>query len=249
MNYSAEIAYDGTDYSGWQIQINAHTLQEEVETALSKILQERISIMGCGRTDAGVHARSFYLNFTTEQNLDEAFLYKVNHLLPNAIVFYHIWQVPDGFSSRFDAKSRTYKYYLHQQKNPFLNGFSLFNERNLDIVKMNEACQFLIGKKDFISFSKAKTEVNNFICDIENAHWAIENEHLVFTIKANRFLRNMVRAVVGTLLDIGEGKQLPEFMIEVINKQSRSAAGKSVAAHGLFLEIVDYTKEEWQIKA
>jgi len=247
LNYCAEIAYDGTHFSGWQRQINAHTLQEEIENAISKILQEEITVLGCGRTDSGVHARSYFLNFkTNHQELNDQFIYKLNYLLPTTIVFECLWQVQDDFSARFDAESRSYKYYLHQEMNPFLNAYSLFYGRKLNIAAMNKACTFLLGRQDFKSFSKAKTEVNNFFCQISKAHWEMEGEQLVFTIQANRFLRNMVRAVVGTLLEIGEEKKEPEHVIQVIKDQNRSSAGKSVAAHALFLEEIKYNQSLWQ---
>jgi tRNA pseudouridine38-40 synthase len=248
LHYCAQIAYDGTDFSGWQRQINAHTIQAEIEDNLSKLLQESITILGCGRTDTGVHAKDYYFNFSAENTLPNNFLFKINHLLPTSIVVKSVYKVAKGFSARFDANGRTYEYHIHMEKDPFQNAYSLFVEKGLDIAKMNEACQYLLGRQDFQSFSKAKTEVNNFFCDITRADWSVEtNGQIIFTITANRFLRNMVRAIVGSLLEVGIGKQKPEYIVSVIAAKNRQAAGKSVAAKALFLTTIKYDKSEWQI--
>lgn len=247
MHYCVQIAYDGTDFSGWQRQLNAHTIQAEIEDGISKLLQQNITILGCGRTDTGVHAKDYYFNFDCSTSLPSNFLYKLNHLLPISIVVKNMYEVSEGFSTRFDAKERTYEYYIHTQKNPFLNAYSLYVGQRLDIEKMNKAGELLLGRQDFQSFSKAKTEVNNFYCEIHEAYWT-ENQtsQLVFKITANRFLRNMVRAIVGTLIEVGSGKQNPDYIVSVIEAKNRGAAGKSVAAHALFLTNIEYDKSTWQ---
>lgn len=246
MNYCLQISYDGTNYSGWQIQKNAFTIQEEIQSALQKITQTSHSIVGCGRTDSGVHARDFYFNVKSNEAWTPQVLHKLNSICSHSIAFKNMWLVPDEFNSRFDAISRTYKYEIHTQKDPFLDAYSLWFKYNLQIEAMNEACKFLLGTQDFECFSKVKTEVNNFMCTIEDAKFDQNGHQLTFTITANRFLRNMVRAIVGTLLEIGTDQKTSDQMLNIIHSKDRAMAGRSVEAKGLFLDKITYDKSKWQ---
>lgn len=249
MNYCVRIAYDGTNYSGWQRQTNAITVQQVIEEALNKLIQEAIQIIGCGRTDTGVHAMSYYFNFKTQKDLPENILFKLNAMCPHAIAFYDIWEVPRDFHTRFEAKERSYQYFIHTKKDPFSHAYSLLFTHELDIERMNKACQLLIGKQDFTSFAKTHTEVNNFFCTVSKAHWHVnEGKQLVFEVTANRFLRNMVRAMVGTLLEVGMGRQDISFITDVINAKDRSAAGQSMPGHALYLSKITYDQSLWQRK-
>ncbi|MDX1652832.1 MAG: tRNA pseudouridine(38-40) synthase TruA [Brumimicrobium sp.] len=240
--YFFECAYDGTDFSGWQRQPNADTVQETIECMLSRRFNEEVTIVGCGRTDAGVHARQFYFHADLDVDLDARELgYKLNKMLPVSIAVLKVYPVHDSAHARFDAVSRSYKYYIHSNKNPFSDRFSLYFPYRLDLDKMNHAARLLIGEKDFTSFSKLHTDVHTNICDLFNAEWkALENGQLVFGISANRFLRNMVRAIVGTLLQVGQGEMEAEEIVNILKAKDRSAAGVSVPAKGLFLDRVEY---------
>lgn len=246
MNYCFQISYDGTNYSGWQIQKNAFTIQEEIQSALQTITQTSHSIVGCGRTDSGVHARDFYFNVKSNEEWTAEVLHKLNSICSHSIAFKKMWLVPDEFNSRFDAIARTYKYEIHTQKDPFLDAYSLWFRYDLQIEAMNEACKYLLGTQDFECFSKVKTEVNNFMCTIEDAQFDHNGHQLTFTITANRFLRNMVRAIMGTLLEIGTGQKTSDQMISIINSKDRAMAGRSVEAKGLFLDKITYDKSKWQ---
>lgn len=245
MNYCFQIAYKGTAYSGWQRQKNAFTIQEEIENALSTILQEKVTILGCGRTDTGVHALDYYFNCKVNHELSFSILHKLNHLCSSDIGFKNLWQVPDDFSARFDALERSYIYRINTKKNPLNQDFSLWHSLNLDIKEMNKASEKLLGRQDFECFSKAKTEVNNFFCNITHAQFTQNDDEIVFTITANRFLRNMVRAIVGSLLDIGTGKNNAENIKTIIASKKRNMAGRSVAAKALFLSEIKYDKTQW----
>ncbi|MDB4347641.1 tRNA pseudouridine(38-40) synthase TruA [Bacteroidia bacterium] len=247
MNYCVRIAYNGADYSGWQRQKNAVSLQQTIEEALTKLIQEPIQIIGCGRTDAGVHALSYYFNFKTAKDLPEHILFKLNAMCPHDIAFFDLWEVPREFHARFEAKERSYKYFLHTSKNPFQQGLSLLYSHKLDLDKMNEACKLIIGKHDFTSFAKTHTEVNNFYCTIEKAQWTLNGEsQIVFEVTANRFLRNMVRALVGTILEVGIGRKDVSFINEVLSAKDRSAAGQSMPGHALYLSQIKYDQNLWQ---
>ena len=242
--YFLDISYKGTDYHGWQRQPNANSVQEEVENALKTMFQTEIGIMGSGRTDTGVHARQQVAHFDCKIALDIAELaFKLNRILPNDIVVNHAKAVHDDAHSRFDATLRSYEYFLHQKRDPFKVGTSYFYAKQLDLDKMNAAAKKLVGEQDFQSFSKVKTEVNNFICNIETAAWKIDNESLVFCVTANRFLRGMIRALVGTLLEVGLGNMSLEDFQNVIDVKDRTKAGRAVPADGLFLTTVQYPTE------
>ena len=240
--YVLKLAYNGTNYHGWQMQDNAHTIQSEITKKLSLLLKEQISITGCGRTDTGVHASEFFAHFDIDDLSypEKDLLHKLNNFLPEDIVIYELFHVSSDFHTRFSAISRTYSYYISQIKNPFKLSTSYYFNVNLDVDAMNKACGYLLAYTDFTSFSKLHTQTATNNCRIEMAGFEIVDKELVFTITADRFLRNMVRAIVGTLIEIGKGKLSAEAMKKVIEAKDRSGAGYSVPAHGLFLEKVVY---------
>lgn len=241
--YFIELSYKGTHYHGWQIQPNANSVQEELNKAFSTVLQEQISIVGCGRTDTGVHASFFVAHFDSEKQgleLWDKFLNKINGVLPKDIAVSNIKKVDNQASSRFDAKSRKYKYYIAKTKNPFKQEYSAYIHAKLDIEKMNEACKILFEYKDFTSFSKLHTDVFTNNCEIFEANWEETDSQIIFTISANRFLRNMVRAIVGTMINIGNGKIEVEDLRKIIEAKDRGKAGYSVPAKGLFLVDINY---------
>ena len=203
--YVIKLAYNGFNYHGWQMQDNAHSVQAEISEKLTLLLNENISIVGCGRTDTGVHAREFFAHFEIEELKfsEKDLMYKLNNFLPIDIVIYNIYQVPDDFHTRFSAISRTYRYYISTVKNPFSNNTCFHFFGNLDIAAMNKACNFLFEYKDFTSFSKLHTQTATNNCKIEQAVLEFNNNEFVFTITADRFLRNIVRVTMGTLLEIG----------------------------------------------
>ena len=241
MRYFIELSYKGTNYHGWQIQPDASSVQEEITKALATILQEKILLVGAGRTDAGVHASQMFAHVDTVKKLSNNYVHKLNAILPNDIVIKSIKEVSDDTHARFDAVSRTYEYRILLGRDPFLLETTWqLHQKNLQIEKMNEAANLLFKYEDFESFSKVKTDVNTFNCTIMKAVWTLEDKHLIFHIKANRFLRNMVRAVVGTLLEVGLGKKTVEDFRKIIESKKRSEAGLSVPAKGLFLTKVCY---------
>lgn len=240
MRYLLELAYKGTKYHGWQIQPNSNTVQAEVNKALSIILQANITTLGSGRTDAGVHAKQQYIHFDYHKELDAALIGKLNSVSPSDIAFYSIQKVDDNFNVRFDAVSRSYCYYIETTKNPFQTDLYYRFHQLLDINKMNEAAKLLLTHTDFECFSKVHTDVNTFNCTISLAEWRKVENKLEFRIQANRFLRGMVRAIVGTLLEVGQGKmKISEFQ-QVLKSNDRGKAGRSVPASGLFLTEVKY---------
>jgi tRNA pseudouridine38-40 synthase len=241
--YFIFISFKGTAYHGWQIQPNAVTVQKILDDALSVVLNEKITTTGAGRTDAGVHAMMFCAHFnalsddlTRRNNL----IFKLNRYLPDDISVYSLRKVFPDANARFSALSRTYKYFITRTKDPFFNTSSWYIYGNIELTAMNEAAQLLIGHSDFTSFSKLHSDTKNNICKIYKALWEEVDNRLVFTIKADRFLRNMVRAIVGTMIEIGSGKKnLIEFE-EIILAKDRCRAGKSAPAKGLFLENIEY---------
>ena len=241
MRYFIELSYKGTNYHGWQIQPDASSVQEEITKALATILQEKILLVGAGRTDAGVHASQMFAHVDTVKKLSNNYVHKLNAILPNDIVIKSIKEVSGETHARFDAVSRTYEYRVLLGRDPFLLETTWqLHQKNLQIEKMNEAANLLFKYEDFESFSKVKTDVNTFNCTIMKAVWTLEDKHLIFHIKANRFLRNMVRAIVGTLLEVGLGKKTVEDFRKIIESKKRSEAGLSVPAKGLFLTEVCY---------
>ena len=241
MRYFIQFAYNGTHYHGWQFQPNASSVQETLNKGLSVLLNSSINAMGAGRTDTGVHAKEMYAHFDFEMPIDVPFLiHKLNSYLPKDIAVFDIILVGDDAHCRFDATKRTYEYHINTIKDPFLEELSWYFKQKLDIVLMNEASKILLKHTDFQCFSKVNTDVNTFDCTIFEAYWKSENNKLIFTISANRFLRNMVRAIVGTLVNIGLHKiSLIDFE-NIIASKSREKAGFSVPAQGLFLTKIDY---------
>ena len=235
------VAYKGTAYHGWQIQPNAITIQDKLQQALNIVFKGDFDIVGSGRTDTGVHAyeQVFHLDITENMALDEIKA-KLNGILPNDIAIHHIRPVSPQAHARFDAVDRSYKYRIHFEKSPFQANESLFVPVRPNIERMNNAAEILLGQHDFRSFSKVKTEVNNFNCTIYRAQWHLEEDQATFEISANRFLRGMVRAIVGTLLDIGlEKKDFGDFKA-IIEGKNRSLAGRSVSPDGLYLCKINY---------
>lgn len=243
--YFLQLSYKGTNYHGWQIQPNAISVQEVIENALSTLLREKISVVGAGRTDTGVHASFFVLHFDTEnENIEPGNLvYKLNNFLPHDIAVQNLWKVKNNAHARFDALSRTYKYFILTEKDPFKVETSYKYIPTLDIQKMNEAAKLLFEFDDFTSFSRLHSDVKTNNCKISRAEWKQEGTQLVFTIKADRFLRNMVRAVVGTLLEVGKGKLTINEFKNIIELKNRGAAGASAPAAGLFLVDIEYPEE------
>lgn len=245
--YFIKLLYDGTNYHGWQSQNNAITIQSEVEKALSVLFPQKIKITGAGRTDTGVNAREFYAHFDVDNSFDNDklhdLIYRLNAILPSDISIYAILPVNKDAHARFSAISRTYKYYISRNKDPFKKEYSWCVYGNLNIVEMNNAAKILFEYADFTSFSKLHANVNNNNCKILQAAWKEENNMLVFTITADRFLRNMVRAIVGTLLDVGRGKLTINDFRKIIESKNRCDAGSSVPAKGLFLEMIEYPKD------
>ena len=242
--YFIHLAYNGAAYGGWQFQPNAVTIQELLQKGLLAIAGIKSGIIGCGRTDAGVSASVFYAHFDSGDNFSsEALLqmcYRLNRFLPQDIVIYKIIPVIPGSHARFTAIAREYEYLIIKQKDPFKFQEAYLVRGELDIYMMNKCSALLVGKHDFQCFSKVNTQVNNYFCDIKHALW-IEKEHkLIFTIRADRFLRNMVRAIVGTMLDVGRGKISPEQFQQIIESHNRGNAGYSVPAKGLTLTNVLY---------
>jgi tRNA pseudouridine38-40 synthase len=245
--YLIQLSYSGKNYHGWQIQDNTPlTIQQVLSEGISTFIREKILVTGCGRTDTGVHASQYFGHFDAEQaQIDlEQFVYKANKILPNDIAVQAIWEIKSSANSRLDAIARTYRYYIHQNKSPFLNDTSyyLFGQLNIDV--MNTAAALLLQHNDFECFSKVHTEVENFLCTITHAHWQVnENQQIVFTITANRFLRNMVRAIVGTLLQVGKNEMTILDFEKVILSKDRKQAGHSAPAQALFLETVMYNSD------
>lgn len=243
MRYFIEIAYNGKNYCGWQNQPNALSVQKTIEHAFNILLQRETAIVGAGRTDAGVHATQIFAHIDLNQNeVQENMVYKLNALLPNDIVVYDFFCVNEEAHARFDAISRTYQYKIIVGKNPFLEDYAYRIHTKPDIKKMNEAAKIFFQYNDFQCFSKTKTDVKTFNCVITKAYWEDTENQLTFTISADRFLRNMVRAIVGTLLDVGFNKIPIEEIHTIIKSKNRSNAGTSVPAHGLYLTKVEYPK-------
>lgn len=237
-----KLSYNGAPFHGWQVQPNAVSVQSTIEEALSTVLRENISIVGAGRTDTGVNAHQMYAHFDYDKEIPDfgKLINSLNRLVGKDIAIYDIIKVADDAHARFDATARTYKYFVTHQKSPFLYPLSWHCPQSLDYEKMNEACEVLKRHIDFTSFSKLHTDVKTNICRIDYAHWQQEGEMMVFTITADRFLRNMVRAVVGTLVEVGRGKISVEEFEQIILKKDRCSAGTSMPPQALFLWKVDY---------
>lgn len=237
-----KLAYKGTNFFGWQIQPNQASIQETIESQLTKLNSgTEVKIVGCGRTDTGVHASEYFAHVDLPFDLKpEQLVFKLNNMLPEDIVVFDVIPVKDEAHARFDATSRTYHYFIHQTKDPFINEISWYRKGELNVDLMNQACLKLIDHSDFECFSKVKTDVTNFECDVSNTLWIKSEKGYVFTISSNRFLRNMVRAIVGTMIEIGEGRMTLEQFEAVLASKNRSEAGQSVPAKGLFLATIKY---------
>ena len=242
MRYFVWFSYDGTAYHGWQIQPNGNSVQAELQRALSTLLREEISVTGAGRTDAGVHARQMVAHFDFSEAIDlEQLAYKLNRILPCDIAVDRVELVDDDMHARFSATSRTYHYYFHTKKDPFRRPFSTELHYELDFDKMNEAGRILMTYDDFGAFCKSHSDVKTTLCRVTKAEWVQTSEtSWYFEITANRFLRNMVRAVVGTLIDVGRGRLTLDDFRKVIEEKRRTEAGESMPANALFLENIRY---------
>lgn len=315
MRYFICLSYNGSAFSGWQIQENANSVQAELQKALSTLLRQPIEVVGAGRTDAGVNARNYIAHFNYNGNMPDQphTIYKLNAILPKGISIHSVWPVAEDMHARFSATSRTYKYYIHTEKDPFCSQFSYFvPARKLNIEKMNEACRYFLGEQDFSSLEKVNGGNKTSICNVTYARWepfypnnagalgattaqgtagasgttsatgtygilgtaetqgtactsgtstalgtsaapgnatASEPTHYVFTVTANRFLRNMVRAMVGSLLEVGSGKREPEWIKQMLQQKNRSAAGHSVPGNALFLVEVGYPPETENLRS
>ena len=240
--YFITLSYDGTRYHGWQIQPNGDSVQERLQGALSTLLREEVAVTGAGRTDAGVHARMMVAHFDFATPIDgQQLTYKLNKILPYDIAVEKVEQVSEDMHARFSATSRTYHYYIHTQKDPFLRAYSCELHYALDFEKMNEAGRILMTYEDFGAFCKAGADVKTTLCQVTAARWVQTSETTWYLeITANRFLRNMVRAVVGTMIDVGRGRLSLEDFRKVIEGKQRSDAGESMPGHALFLEKVAY---------
>ena len=255
--YFIHLAYNGTNYHGWQTQRlvdkaghpplpeeKIATVQQTLETALSTLLRQPVGVVGCGRTDTGVHASDFYAHFDAEGTVDcSTLVFKLNNLLPTDIAIFDIYPVAPNAHARFDAVARTYQYHASQQRLPFSQGLYCRLHFQPDMELMNRAAQVLMEYDDFTSFAKLHTQVKTNICHLTEAHWDHIGEELVFTIRSNRFLRNMVRSITGTLLDVGRGKLDIDGLRRIIEQKDRCAAGVSMPACGLFLTKVEYAKK------
>jgi len=245
--YFVRLAFVGSKFHGWQMQENALSVQQQLNKAFSIVLKQDIQLTGCGRTDTGVHAKDFIAHYdflghhSRNERLD--FIFRLNRFLPGDIVIKEILPVKADAHARFSALSRTYEYHINRVKDPFVEGFSYYIFGDLDVDLMNKGAGILMTSTDFSSFSKRKTQVKDNSCSLFFARWELRGDQLVFTIRANRFLRNMVRAIVGTLLDLGKGTIDIALLQTIINERSRSAAGFSVPACGLFLTQIEYQQD------
>lgn len=257
MRHSVRLSYDGSAFCGWQIQNNARTVQGELEKALSTLLGEPVSVVGAGRTDTEVNAINYIAHFDVSDNVSinpDQLYYKLNAMLPREIAVHEVSVAGEEFHARFDAKSREYHYFVHFRKDPFCEKFSYRLRYPLDVAAMNEASLFLLGEHDFSCFEKVGGNNTTSICTVTEAGWSSytpdhvrmmdypcsDSDYIVFRIRANRFLRNMVRAIVGSLIEVGRGKKSPTWISELIASGNRSDAGQSVPGKALFFSGAKY---------
>ena len=243
--YFIKLSYKGTRYHGWQVQPNATTIQQILNEDLSLLLGEKIELTGCGRTDTGVHARVYYAHFDAPPKgvEDPDFLFRINHKLPADIAIHEILPVRENAHARFDATSRTYEYHIHRRKEVFASEYAHYVYGDIDYPSMQTAGEILKDYTDFTSFSKSDTDTKTNICHIHSARWHVTEKEAVFVIGADRFLRNMVRAIVGTMLDLGFKRIDLDGFRQIIESRNRSGAGTSAPARGLFLTDVQYPPE------
>lgn len=242
VRYFIHFAYDGTNYHGWQIQPDANSVQEELQKALSVLLRHDVEIVGAGRTDAGVHARQMVAHFEWDGQLDcQQTAYRLGRMLPRDIAIYRMEPVAEDMHARFSAVRRTYHYYLHTERDPFCRQYSCELHYDLDFERMNEAGRILCTYEDFGAFCKSHSDVKTTLCKVSEAHWIqVDSTHWYFRISANRFLRNMVRAVVGTMIDVGRGRITLDDFRKIVEGKQRTQAGESMPAYALFLEEIEY---------
>lgn len=266
MRYIIVLSYNGSAFSGWQIQKNAVSVQGTLQEALGMLLGVPVAVTGAGRTDAGVNAANYTAHFDCPDTIEDCdrLVYRLNAVLPRQLAVHSVKAVPDSFHARFDATLRQYKYFIHNAKDPFREAFSWYCRYDLDLERMNRACGYLVGVHDCTCFEKKGSDNATSICDIKYAHWDVSESgdiaahaaacgpgeaagpcaaggrRLVFTVEADRFLRNMVRAIVGTMVDIGRGVHEPEYIMEILDHGTRGDAGQSVPGHALFLTKVEY---------
>lgn len=240
--YFIELSYDGTDYFGWQRQPKDISVQEVIEAQLTKLHSHNsVAVVGCGRTDTGVHAHHYMLHTDIPLVADlDQLQFKLNRMLPDSVAIHSISPVSNDWHARFSATARTYRYFVHQHKDPFASRKSWYFPQDLDVEAMNKAAKLLLGTQDFTSLSKLHTDVKTNICTVEKAAWTEEDSSLFFEITADRFLRNMVRATVGTLIEVGLGKIKPEEITSILEAKDRGAAATSVPPQGLFLWQIEY---------
>ena len=244
MRFFLEFSYSGKNYHGWQRQPNAISVQEVIEDSLKTILRDSISLTAAGRTDTGVHARQMFAHFDAniEKGIISNLVYELNQFLPHDVVIESLCPVREEAHARFDAISRTYEYHISKYKNAFENDFHYFFKNPLDLELMNKASKIILDHQDFKCFSKSNSDVKTYICNISEAYWKNSSQGYIFTISSNRFLRNMVRAIVGTLLEIGLKKKTLKNLEYILNSRDRSLAGFSAPSKGLFLIKVEYPK-------
>lgn len=240
MRYFIEFSYKGTNYHGFQTQPKEKTVQETLQRCISVLLKEKIEIVGAGRTDAGVHAKQMYAHFDCQKQMDKKIVSALNSFLPKDIAVFRIFQVDENLHARFDAVSRSYEYHISRTKNPFALETSYYYNQKLNVCLMNKACEILYAYNDFQCFSKTNTDVRTYNCKIYDARWVENGDFLIFHISADRFLRNMVRAIVGTMIEVGREKISLQDFKKIIESKNRSSAGFSVPGNGLFLTKIIY---------
>jgi len=238
--YFIEVCYKGTAYAGFQVQENALTVQEEVEKAMEVLYRQKIGLTGSSRTDAGVHAKQNYFHFDFDGEVDGGKVYNINALLPDDIAVKEIVKVSDGAHCRFDAVARQYAYTIYMRKDPFIAGMAYYFPYRVDFEAMREAAGVVLGMREFEAFSKKNTQVKTFMCRIMHSEWIDEGDRKIYRVKANRFLRGMVRGMVGTMLQVGRGKISVARFREIIERKEQSEADFSVPGHGLCLEKVEF---------
>jgi tRNA pseudouridine38-40 synthase len=240
MRYFLEVSYKGTQYSGFQSQKNANTIQSETEKAFKIFLKKEIHLTGSSRTDAGVHALQNYFHFDADDELSPQLLYNLNAILPGDIALKNLYKVKNGAHCRFDAVTREYKYFIYQKKNPFLADGAFYFPYALDLTLMQNAATIIKEYSDFTSFSKRNTQVKSFLCDIKESEWSIEGECIVYKVKANRFLRGMVKGLTATMLKVGRHKMSIDVFRSIVEAKDCTLANFSAPAHGLFLVGVTF---------
>lgn len=240
--YFINLSFDGKRYHGWQIQPNGISVQEELQRGLSLLLRREVEVMGAGRTDSGVHARTMVAHFDNPEAIDANQLcYRLNRVMPTDIAINSIYPVDEEMHARFSATNRTYRYFVHTKRDPFCRDYSVEMHYPINFELMNESAKMLLDAEDFKAFCKSNHDAKTTLCDVRTARWVqIDDSHWYFEISANRFLRNMVRAVVGTLIEVGRGRMSIAKMRSVVYEGTRCDAGESMPAHGLFLWEVEY---------